>query len=237
MTLLKKIYSPVLDTLFPDFCLVCAEYPVLKWGLCADCLNSITGSEERRCHRCASRIGAFEEENPCAACRNIVLHFDRAIALGSYSGLLKRLICQYKYLPDYRLCRPIRSLIHALLPEGIPADIIVPVPLHWKRKLSRGFNHSESIAAAAAEKLHIPYVPRLLYRCRSTVHQAGLSRTARISNVKNAFEVSPGYREKIRNNHVVVVDDVMSTGATCSNCARVLKKSGAASVTVLVLAR
>ncbi len=237
MKIFRKTLSPILDTLFPDFCLLCAEHPVAKWGLCADCLNNIIGSDARRCIRCAACIGAFETEAPCTACRKTVLHFDQAIALGSYTGTLQRLICRYKYLPDYRLCRPIRELIKNHLPELFPADLIVPVPLHWKRKMSRGFNQAESIAAAAAQKLGIPYTPRQLYRSRSTLHQAGLSRTARVRNVKDAFSVTPRLRKQLSGRHVIVVDDVLSTGATCSNCARILKKNGAASVTAVVLAR
>mgnify|MGYP006306671213 CR=1 FL=1 len=230
-------FSPVLNLLFPDICLGCSAAPARQWGLCQDCLERAVPEKIRRCGRCASAIGAYETESPCARCRNARLSFDRAFAVTTYRDLIRKLICSFKYGSDYALRRPLAEMFGNPAAEVLVGDMVVPVPLHWTRRLFRGFNQSEVLAGALAGRKKMPCFPRLLRRTVRTPHQAGLSHTARISNVRDAFTVRKRFQDKIRGKDILLVDDVMTTGATCSSCASALKKQGAASVTAVVLAR
>lgn len=118
---------------------------------------------------------------------------------------------------------------------GLKPDIAVPVPMHWKRQLTRGTNSAEILAMEIARNLGIPAVPRLLTRCRNTLPQKDLQPKERIGNVRGAFRLTTGYA--IQGARVLLIDDILTTGATCRETAGVLRRAGARSVIVAVLAR
>jgi ComF family protein len=120
------------------------------------------------------------------------------------------------------------------LPRGRQFDAVVPVPLHWRRRWTRGFNQSELLAQAIARRCGAPVVNALTRR-RATSAQAGLTHAARRQNVAHAFQARPSRR--IEGKRVLLIDDVMTTGATAAACARALRRAGAQSVTLLALAR
>jgi len=117
------------------------------------------------------------------------------------------------------------------------ADLIAPVPLHWRRLFSRRYNQAVLLARAVARETARPLAPDLLRRVRWTGSQAGLKARERRGNVFRAFEVHPRWRERVRGKNVIVVDDVLTTGATVEACARALQRAGASHVDVLTLAR
>ena len=117
------------------------------------------------------------------------------------------------------------------------ADLVVPVPLHRRRLFFRRFNQAAVLAHAIGKSAGIPVLADGLMRKRATPSQAGLSRSGRFRNVRGAFALRPRHKERLRGRHVILVDDVMTTGATVESCARALLKGGAASVSVLTLAR
>jgi ComF family protein len=117
------------------------------------------------------------------------------------------------------------------------ADALVPVPLHWRRLWGRRFNQAAALALAAAAERGIPVLTTALKRSRATAQQVGLSRSARAVNVQGAFTVTPGGKAAICDKRLVIVDDVLTSGATVDACARVLKRAGARNVDVLVFAR
>ena len=116
-------------------------------------------------------------------------------------------------------------------------DLVAPVPLHWIRLFLRRYNQSALLAAALARRIERPHVPDLLVRRRNTPSQGRLSLAARQRNVAGAFAVHPGRRAALQGRRVLLVDDVLTTGATVTACANVLLRAGAAGVDVLVLAR
>jgi ComF family protein len=126
-------------------------------------------------------------------------------------------------------------LLSQALPREQRFDVIVPMPLHWRKRLERGFNQSELLARVLSRRTGIP-VLNALERRKPTAPQAGLTRAQRRSNVAGAFEASRR-RDRIDGRHVLLIDDVLTTGATASACAAVLKRAGARRVTVLTLAR
>ncbi|HWB98813.1 MAG TPA: ComF family protein [Bryobacteraceae bacterium] len=132
------------------------------------------------------------------------------------------------------LARPLGKLLAMALPRERTFDVVAPVPLHWRRRWRRGFNQSELLAREIARRWSVP-VENLARRSRATLTQAGLSNAARRENVSRAFAV-PRPRG-VEGRRILLVDDVMTTGATASACALALKRAGARSVNLLTLAR
>jgi ComF family protein len=117
------------------------------------------------------------------------------------------------------------------------ADLIVPVPLHWTRLIARRFNQAALLARGLSKRTRIPFDPRLLVRTRRTRTQGDLTRSQRMRNVRGAFAVRANARSKLKGRTIVLVDDVMTTGATLEACAKALRRAGAKEVRVLALAR
>ncbi|HUA59866.1 MAG TPA: ComF family protein [Verrucomicrobiae bacterium] len=164
--------------------------------------------------------------------------FDAAYCYGSYEGVLRQLIHLYKYACIKTLARPLANMLARALPREERFDAITPVPLHWRRQWSRGFNQSVLLAQDLARRSGIPFLPAL-QRNRSTAVQAGLSNTKRRRNVASAFRVRRrgGWIGKVSGRRILLVDDVMTTGATAAACANALKRAGAARVALLTVAR
>jgi len=161
--------------------------------------------------------------------------FDRAAVAGPYEGTLRRAIHLLKYDRMTPLARPLGERLALAAQDFSAFDAIVPAPLHWGRRWDRGFNQAELLAREVSRRTRIP-VDRRLLRTRSTPPQAGLSAAERRRNVQGAFQAA-GDKAAIRGKKLIVVDDVMTTGATLEACARALKRAGAAQVAVLTLAR
>jgi ComF family protein len=132
------------------------------------------------------------------------------------------------------LAAPLGKMLLSVLPRECRFDMVVPMPLHWARQWRRGFNQSELLARVVAKRIGSPLM-RVIRRRRATPPQAGLSNAQRRTNVAGAFMVRK--RALVKDRHILLVDDVMTTGATLSACAAVLKRAGAGRVTVLTLAR
>lgn len=175
-------------------------------------------------------------EGRCALCRSGLRGFDAAYCYGAYEGVLRELIHLYKYARVKTLARPLGDLLSAALPRDERFDAVTPVPLHWTRQWSRGFNQSELLAREIARRSGLPLLGGLR-RVRSTPAQAGLSNTARRRNVAAAFRCSGGVRKRLEGQRILLVDDVMTTGATAAACALALKRAGASRVAALTVAR
>jgi ComF family protein len=177
-------------------------------------------------------------EAPCGRCRRGLSPFAAGASLGPFEGALRILVHELKYRGRRRVAARLAGL---LLEEsdirrvlGAGADI-VPVPLHPKRRRQRGFNQAELLAAALARGSGLALSPGVLVRRKDTSPQAGLSSAARRRNVAGAFAVR--HRSRVMGRTLVLVDDVTTTGATASACARALKDAGAAEVRLVTVAR
>jgi ComF family protein len=168
----------------------------------------------------------------CALCREGARGFDFAYSYGFYEGPLKELIHLYKYGRVQSLKSHFSRLLAAALPLDTAYDLVVPVPLHWRRRWERGFNQAAQLGRGIAQLRGTRYAG-LLVRKRWTGSQASLSNSDRRSNVAGAFRVC----RQVGGLRILLVDDVMTTGATAGACAMVLKRAGAKSVTLLTLAR
>lgn len=174
----------------------------------------------------------------CAACVGRKPAFDRARAACLYDEHARDLILKLKHADRTDLsglfARWIARAAGDLLPE---IDGVVPVPLHRWRLLRRRYNQAAEVARPLARRARIAYLPDALVRRRMTDSQAGKSGDARRRNVAGVFEVAPGWRSRVEGRRLLVVDDVLTTGATVEGCARALKAAGAACVDVAVIAR
>jgi ComF family protein len=165
-------------------------------------------------------------------CRGGRRGFDEAYCYGAYEGTLRKLIHLLKYSGMRKLAHPLGGLLADALPRDKQFDAVTAVPLHWRRRWQRGFNQSELLGKAIARRRGIPVI-HALRRGWSTPAQAGLSNAQRRENVAGAFRA----RRRVAGMRILLVDDVMTTGATAGACARALKKAGAKSVSLLALAR
>ncbi|MCU0561053.1 MAG: ComF family protein [Desulfobacterales bacterium] len=249
------------QALFPARCLACRTWLEVEpartppaaglWAeaitrlrpyFCPGCLQALVPLENPMCACCGTTMSGGEGPQPlCAPCREQAPAFDRARAAFAYRGSLREVVQCLKYRGRTQLARPLGPLMHAAYrrfwqPPAV--DLILPVPLHRRRLRERGFNQALLLVRRwpwAAGEPRVPVECGVLVRTRATAPQAGLDRRARRANISGAFAVRHPVR--VAGRRLLLVDDVITTGATVGECARVLKQSGAAAVDVLALAR
>ena len=176
----------------------------------------------------------MDEQGRCALCRRGVRGFDAAYSFGFYEAELRKLIHLFKYGRVHTLAGPLGKLLARALPRDQAFDVIIPLPLHWRKRWQRGFNQSELLAREIGRRTNTS-VENALRRVRNTAAQAGLTSAKRRLNVSGAFQAAK--RAAIDGRRVLLIDDVMTTGATAASCARALQRAGARQVTLLTLAR
>ena len=226
--------------LFPDDCRICGETlrEIRRYPVCSHCIGIPEPfSAEFFCVQCRTPFRnrfPLDAEGRCGLCRSGMRGFDAAYCYGSYEGVLRELVHLLKYGRIPTLSAPLAGFLAAALPRDERFDAIVPVPLHWRRRWERGFNQSELLAKGLSGRTGLP-VMRAVRRVRSTSAQAGLSNTGRRQNVARAFACRG--RNRVAGKHILLIDDVMTTGATGAACARALKSAGAERVALLTLAR
>lgn len=189
------------------------------------------------CSECGTpflNASPLDEQGRCALCRRGLSGYDAAVSFGEYDGTLRKLVHLFKYGRVYPLAAKLGALMSGAAPRDARFDVVVPMPLHWRRRWHRGFNQSELLAQVVAARLGVP-VLRAVRRRKPTPPQAGLTSAERRVNVSGAFQVKK--RRDVEGRHVLLIDDVLTTGATAGACAAALKRAGAARVTVLTLAR
>ena len=242
---LARAWCATLDLLFPRRCASCGRTIREPDGsqVCLTCLANLPRIDrESSCRRCGLPLGPYaldHEGRYCEGCRNLPFAgFRRAVAVGTYEGPLRRAICRFKYARRPHLARTLGALIAECALEehdNNPPQLVLGVPLHPARKKARSFDQAELLAEAVGRKLGVPLGRGVIVRNVNTPTLTRQSREERARTVKGAFEVKlPG---AVDGRRVLLVDDVMTTGATASECARVLRGAGAKEIAVIVLAR
>jgi ComF family protein len=229
----------LLDAVLPPLCLGCNEIVAEPGALCARCWPGFAFIAPPHCARCgvpfAQEIGAAAQ---CGACQRRPPRYRKARAALVYDDTSRRLVLPFKHGDRTDMARACgRWMARAggeLLSE---AELIAPVPLHWRRLFTRRYNQALLLARAAARQSAGRLAPDLLRRARWTGSQSGLRSEERRNNVRRAFELHPRWAAAVKDRTVLLVDDVLTTGATVEACALALQRAGARHVDVLTLAR
>lgn len=235
----RLIARAVLDLLLPHQCLSCNEMVGEQGALCSECWGRITFPSAPYCDICAL---PFEidvgEGSICGACARQTPDFDRARSAMIYNDASRRLVLGFKH-GDRTEAAPAfgRWMMRSGSELIASSDIIVPVPLHWTRLFARKFNQAALLAHEISSASGVPVIPDLLIRQKRTPPQGKLSTAARRRNLQGAIAIKPNRVSFLREKSVLLVDDVLTTGATVSACARVLRRAGALNINVLTLAR
>ncbi len=229
-----------LDLVLPPLCLKCREPVAEPQSVCATCWNALRFLSAPHCAQCGLPFPhALGEGIKCAACIARPPPFLRARAALAYDDASRDLILSFKH-GDRLEAVPLfaRWIVAAGGDALAAADILVPVPLHWLRLASRRYNQAAVLAHAISKLTSIPVETSALVRTRRTPSQGEMpSARARAKNVVRAFAVAENAKPHLSGRKIVMVDDVLTTGATLSACTKVLNRAGAASVSVITLAR
>jgi len=229
----------LLDVALPPLCPSCREPLGGGAGLCAACWSKLSLIEPPYCARLG--IPFTYDPGPGLLSMEAIANppsYDRARAAVRYDDIARALVHRFKYgdrldlapMMGRWMTRAGRELL-----DG--ADALIPVPLHWRRLWARRFNQSAALAGAISRLAGLPVLHGAVQRVRATPQQVGLSKTERAENVQGAFKVDPARKAEIAGKRLVVVDDVLTSGATTEACARALLRAGAGHVDVLVFAR
>lgn len=228
----SALISRLLHVLYPSRCPMCSARSD-RWQcapICDACWSLITPYTGPSCTSCGLPLASIHA-NVCCECLRSAPFFSNVLVYGLYEGVLAEAIHQFKFSGIRRLAYPLASF---LLQLEIPrADCLVAVPMSKKDLLRRGFNHSLLLAYVISKKTGIPLVTNGLMKVRETPPQVGLSAGERQRNLSRAFAV----RRNLENLHLILVDDVITTGATVNECSRALREAGVRHITVLALAR
>ena len=236
----RRTGRAALDLLFPPLCMMCRKQVGEPGALCPDCWKNASFIDGPSCSSCGL---PFEldagADTRCATCLANPPAFDRACSVMRYDEFSKGPILALKRADRHDVVPAFARWLERAGRDLISdADVIVPVPLHPLRLWMRRFNQSALLARALARRTHKPYEPLALLRTRSTPSQGEMpSAKARRKNVRGAFRVTADRATAVKGRNVLLVDDVLTTGATVDACARALKRAGAAKVAVLTLAR
>ena len=236
---LRLVGSAVLDAIYPPHCAQCQAETPSGVHLCAACASEAPKIEPPFCRQCSQPFeGAITGEFVCHQCQERRLHFDCAVARFRSRGVVREFMHRFKYNQHFYLRYPLADwLMEAVEDErirGEPYDAFVPVPLHPVRFRERQFNQAQELARLLAKRTGKP-VLSALKRSRYTTTQTKLDREERMENLRNAFRVR--HASAVNHRHLILVDDVFTTGSTVDECARVLRQAGAASVRVVTVAR
>ena len=232
-----------LDLLYPPCCALC-EQPLPSGSeqpqLCERCLKALQACDQSHCSRCAAPLAPTALAGPdCGHCRGRKFYFSRVVAMGAYQGALQETVLRMKRLAHEPLSVAMGGLLAQTLEErgwfADRFDLVTSVPTHWLRGLLRGTNGPGLLAQAVSRRWGLRR-PRTLLRCRRKTRKQGTLLTLeRFRNVRGAFALKAGY--DLQEQRVLLIDDILTTGATANEAARVLRRAGAADVCVAVVAR
>lgn len=240
MTDLTDCLAGAADLLLPATCGACRSPEVAADGLCEPCSMALLSLVSLPyCPRCGATIGPNIplRDDGCSACPTTLPRFSTVIRLGPYAPPLRSAIQRLKYhRHEGMLGRLGELLAEAVVARAEPEtlDVVMPVPMHWRRRISRGYDHARALARQVATRLRLPVGDELI-RVRHTPPQMRLPRTRRIEIIRGAFGLSS--EAAVQGSHVLLIDDVTTTGATANEAALMLLRGDALEVTLAVVAK
>ena len=243
--LVRQAASSLVDFMLPPACAFCTrdlqndfEATVDGINLCGKCRKNFTSDERSACLKCGSPVGPYVDTTQgCPECSRRNFRFDQVIRLGVYEDSLRKACIRGKSRGAESLAASLASFHyhkHQTQFAELAPEVIVPVPQFWLHWFTRPHHQALTMAEVLAEHLGIPCDDRAVRKSRRTVDQSSLRRSNRLSNLKQAYAVRRNH--KLSGKRVLIVDDILTTGTTSNEVARVLRKAGAASVAVAVIA-
>ncbi|SMX46979.1 ComF family protein [Actibacterium lipolyticum] len=227
-----------LRLIFPPQCISCGVLVESEFALCGSCWRDTHFISGLVCDTCGVPLPGEDEDVQCDDCMTMARPWTRGRAAVLYQDNARRLILSLKHGDRTELARPMATwLSRAVQPILRPDMMVAPVPLHRTRLLRRRYNQAALLAAAVAKDAGLEYCPDLLLRKKRTQIQEGMGVDARFANIAGALQAHPKRREICAGRHVLLVDDVMTSGATLAAGAEACRAAGARDVSVLVLAR
>ena len=241
------IASELLDVLYPPglYCNCCGKITddTRTYGLCNDCMRDIRWVNGRTCVKCGKVMSETDPGEVCFYCRSHEHNFDRGYACAEYGEYEKTLLYELKYASRGDIGLAIGEIIYDRMAaefgeDGLaPAyDLVIPIPIHKRRKNTRGFNQAELIAKDFAARADLNMEAKLLIRTKETGAMKGLGPAERRTNIQGAFEIREDSEEFIKGARILIIDDIFTTGATLDEAALVLKDAGASRVDFCVFA-
>lgn len=224
------MFSKILNIIYPPKCMFCGE----KLNnndkyYCKKCYYKLPFIEEKRCLICGREI--FGDRKLCLECTRHRRHVDVVYPAFLYSGNIKEALLKYKFAGKMYYHKPFAELIYENIKDSISdVDCIVYPPINIKTFYKRGFNQCELIAKILSEKFDIKLLKKAIYKTRENEKQSLMSREQRYKNVKGVFAVNDSFSEYLKGKTVLLIDDVMTTGATIDECSKMLKKKGVKTV-------
>ncbi len=227
-----------LDLLFPPQCIVCNNYAE-QLNICGECWGKIAFITKPYCRICSYPFEYEEDEEAiCGYCIKQKPKYDKAIAVFKYNEHSKALIHKFKYQDQLQILDFFVNLMLNMGQDVIKeSHIIIPVPIHKFKLFNRGYNQAALLAMKLAANTQLEYLPEALSKKNNKTSQAGLTKEERKRNIKNSFVLNPKYAEQIQGKNILIIDDVITTGATIFECCKELKKAQPNKIFVLSLAK
>lgn len=235
---MMKPYNVIINTIFPPSCIACKATTRDVGTLCATCWNHINFITPPFCPKCSAPLEQYSDHDMvCGACMASPPPYNTARALMHYDKHSKPIITQLKYNDKTHFSKYIAEWLYPRFKSLIdPSDFIIPVPLHPKRLRMRRYNQSALIAKHLTEKTqNAQFAADALIRTKNAPPQTNLTYKQRIKNLHHSFECSK--RDDIKNKVILLIDDVITTGTTVSQCSKTLLEAGAKEVNILALAK
>lgn len=234
----------LVDFLLPPACAFCTrelQYDVEEFDgitLCEDCRRSLTSDERSACIRCGLPVGPYvDTQHGCPECSRRGFRFNQVIRLGVYEDSLKTACIRGKFPGAEALAAALAALLckeHLDTLTDFAPDVVVSVPQFWLHRFTRPHHQAMTMAEVLAERLDVPHDERAIQKVRHTVDQSSLPKSKRVKNLQNAFQT--GHGTILKSKRVLIVDDIMTTGTTSNEVAKVARKAGASAVAVAVIA-
>ncbi len=233
---IKKFLLSLLRIFFPPACPLCGTTFKNDYSdtFCTECLNGFNALPRAHCPRCSLPFtGQSNSAHVCGRCITSPPDYAKVYAVGLFEASLRHSIHQFKFNGRVGLDRPLGRLLEQAVASDLEVDLVVPVPLQRKRLRQRCYNQALLLAREVARIRKWPLHDSLLVKVRETVSQQGLSAGERVRNLHGAFQL----QEELSGQKILLIDDVMTTGATVAACSQVLIKGGASEVYVAVIGR
>ena len=228
----------LLNLLFPAKCLICNSYHT-QTEICGECWGKFTFITKPYCSICSYPF-AYENDSDavCGYCIIKQPNYDKALSILKYDQHSKNLIHKFKYQDQLHILNYFARLMSNMGKDLLAqADIILPVAMHQSKLLKRGYNQAALLAMKIASTQKLQYLPQLLIKIKNVQPQAGLTKEQRSKNIKNTFQLNEKFLDQARDKTIILVDDVITTGATIDECCKVLKKAKPKQIFVLTLAK